>query len=143
MRTDCVQTTGTVVLGKEQRAYHQGQERKSRHYRGSRWAERGQSAVICGAREELLEETRSRLAGRGRGECLGRRLSVWERQEKQEARRGTEGSHQPAVWRKWHQGPGEGSPGTSVKNSDFNTKGRDVFESRKQGRDLIEWSLVE
>ena len=27
------------------------------------------------------------------GECLGRRLSVWEGQEKQEASRGTEGSH--------------------------------------------------
>lgn len=89
MRTDCVETTGIVVLEKEQRVYHHGQGRKSRHYRGSQWAERGQSAVICGAREDLEEV--SRLAGRGKGECLGRRLSVWEGQEKQEASRGTEG----------------------------------------------------
>ena len=92
MRTDCVETTGTVVLGKDQRVYHHWQGRKSRQYRGSRWAERGQSAVICGAREDL-EEVRSQRTGRGKGECLGRRLSVWEGQEKQEASRGTEGSH--------------------------------------------------
>lgn len=80
-----------TVSEQEQRVYHHGQGRKSRHYRGSQWAERGQSAVICGAREDLEEV--SRLAGRGTGECLGRRLSVWEGQEKQEASRGTEGSH--------------------------------------------------
>lgn len=43
-----------------------------------------------GAREES-EETRSRGSQGEEGECLGRRLSVWEGQEKQEACRGTEG----------------------------------------------------
>ena len=30
-----------------------------------------------------------------------------------------------------------------MRNSGFNPKGRDVFEGLKQGRDLIQWSLVE
>lgn len=129
--------------GRRRECTIRGRGGKADIYRGSPWTEREQSAVVCGAREGLLEEVRSQLTGRGKGECLGRRLSVWEGQEKQEASRGTEGPHQPAVWRKWHQGPGEGSLGTSVRNSDFNPKGRDVFEGLKQGRDLIQWSLVE
>lgn len=93
MGTECVENTvpGTVVPGKEQGAYHQGQRmRKSRHRRGSQWTERKKSAVVCGVREGLLEAVRSRLAGRGKREHLSRRLSMWEGHEKQEASRGTE-----------------------------------------------------
>ena len=77
--------------GRSRECTIRGRAGKAGICRGSPWTGREQSAAVCGAREGLLEEARSQLTGRGRGACLGRRLSVWEGQEKQEASRGTEG----------------------------------------------------